>query len=62
MFVSHIAELSDAHLYFTKLISEIFGCFAPPEKKSSYATVRGAEVDLYYIVRWPKRDIVIFLQ
>ena len=37
MFVSHIAELSDAHLYFTKF-RKLLGALPPLEKKSSYAT------------------------
>ena len=42
MFVSHIAELSDAHLYFTKF-RKFLGALPPPPpgKKSSYATGRG---------------------
>ena len=42
MFVSHIAELSDAHLYFTKF-RKFLGALPPPPpgKKSSYATGGG---------------------
>ena len=37
MFVSHIAERADAHLYFTKFRKSL-GALPPPGKKSSYAT------------------------
>ena len=33
MFVSHIAELSDAHLYFTKF-RKFLGALPPPLEKS----------------------------
>ena len=49
MFVSHIAELSDAYLYFTKF-RKFLGALPPPGKKSSYATVPTAVVIIPTVV------------
>ena len=47
MFVSHIAELSDAHLYFTKFRKCLGALPPPPGKKSSYATVTPTPAELH---------------